>query len=380
MSDSNQHVPPRPVAAREVGAWLAYLLLIAILLIAAYAIWLVLKACGFQLFGRTVVFYWCQEPPAIVRNLTELEDRNRLLQNQIHDAQLALMTPEACGPVVDPTPEPEPVVEPEPISEPQPEPEPEPVEEASYQCEPDEVLQQPSEVAIVLDGSGSMQYSVDVPEQLEQQYLEAWNATSGGGGGADLMAIFNALAMQERANSLEQQLRNYPGRSRMSVAREVMDEAVRRAPNSIALDLTYFNSCTSITSNSYGTDRDGLRRAISSVSPDSGTPLARAMRVAANNLEGGDSADDPVNMVVVTDGNDSCQGDPCSVARELKRLKPGLVINVVDMSQSNVLSCVSEATGGTYRRSRGVDPSELVAAVQEAAGYSGAGQCRPASE
>lgn len=379
MSDSNQHIPSQSGGARGVGAWLAYLLLIAILLIAAYAIWLVLKACGFQLFGRTVVFYWCQEPPAIVRNLTELEDRNRLLQNQIHNAQLALMTPEACGPVVDLTPDPvpEPIVEPEPVPEPQPEPE--LVEEASYQCEPDEVLQQPNEVAIVLDGSGSMQYSVDVPEQLERQYLEAWNAANNGGAG-DLMAIFNALAMQERVNSLDQRLRNYPGRSRMSVAQEVMDEAVRRAPNSIGLDLTYFNSCTSITSNSYGTDRDSLRRAISSVSPDSGTPLARAMQVAANNLEGGGSADDPVNMVVVTDGNDSCQGDPCSVARQLKRQKPGLVINVVDMSQSNVLSCVSEATGGTYRRSRGVDPNELVAAVQEAAGYSGAGQCRSVSE
>ena len=390
MSDSSKQMSPQPVAARSAGAWLAYLLLIAILAISVFAIWLVLKACGFQLFGRTVVFYWCQEPPTIVRDLTELEDRNRLLRNQIHDTQLALMTPEACGPVVDLTPEPEPVLAPDPVPVqdpvPVPEPveeeqqEPEPVEAAAYQCEPDEVLQQPIEVAIVLDGSGSMQYSVDIPELLERQYLDASNAASNAGSGGDFIGILNRMELQERANALDRQLREYPGSSRMEIAREVLDQAVRQTPSNIKFDLTYFNSCTSITAISFGSDRDGLRRAISRVSPNSGTPLAQSMRISANNLEGGGTEDDPVNMVIVTDGDDSCGGDPCAAARELKMLKPGLIINVVDMSQSNVLSCVSNATGGTYRRSRGGgDSGELVTAVQEAAGYSGEGQCRPAT-
>lgn len=387
MSDQQHPVQTQPAPARSVGAGLAYALLIAILIIAALAIWSVLKACGFQLLGRTLVFPWCQEPPAIVRDLTTLEERNRLLQSQIHDAQLALMTPDACGPVVDRSPPPDPIAdpvpdpipEPDPISapEPAPPPEPTPIDEASYNCAPDQVLQRPSEVAIVLDGSGSMEFSVDVPEQLEAQYLEAWRAANSGPP-RDLLGLLNAVSLQERVDNLDRQLSNYPGRSRMSVARDVFDDAVGQAPTDIAVDLTYFRSCTDITSNSYGQDRAALQRAISGVQPGTGTPLAQAMRVAAGNIAGGNTPDEPVNMVIVTDGNDSCGGDPCATARRLAQQKPGLVINVVDLSQSDMLNCVSDATGGTYRRSRGADAGELFSAIQEAAGYSGAGQCRPA--
>lgn len=374
MRHSNQQAHLHSGPDRSVGAWLAYVLLLVVLAIAAFTIWLLLKACGVQLLGRTVVFSWCQAPSALSRSLTELEDRNRMLGEQIHDSQLALMSPEACGPVVSPVQDP---MGPPNVADPPTPEQAEPVDEAAFQCQPNEVLQRPNEVAIVLDGSGSMKYSVDIPPDLERRYLDAWDAANNAGGG-DFFSLLNNLALQERANSLDQQLRNYPGRNRMDVAREVLDDAVRRTPDAIQLDLTYFNSCTRITSNSYGVDRDGLRRAIARVSPDSGTPLARAMRIAAGNLQGGDTIDDPINMVVVTDGNDSCGGDPCAVARQLKRQKPGLTINVVDMSQSNSLSCVSDTTGGTYRRSRGVNPGELITAIEEAVGYSGEGQCRPA--
>jgi len=246
MSDSTQHASVQPGRPRGVGVWLAYVLLIVVLATAAYAIWLVLKACGFQLFGRTMVFSWCQEPPAIVRDLSELEERNRLLRNQIHDTQLALMTPGACGPVIDLTPEPEldPVIEPEPV------------EEAAVQCAPDQVLAQPSEVAIVLDGSGSMQYSVDVPEQLERQYLEAGDAANRGA--TDFLSMLRTLELQNRAASLDQQLRNYPGRSRIQVARNVLDEAVQKAPGGLSLDRTYFKRLARYTAQTNSAVRHGI--------------------------------------------------------------------------------------------------------------------------
>ncbi len=366
MSDGNQHIQSENAPAKSVGTGIAYGLLIAVLSIAAWSIWLVLKACGFQIFGTSVVFYWCQEPPAIVRRLSDLEDRNRFLQAQIHDAQLAVMTPDACGPVVDfsPPPDPAPVLE--------------DLEDASYTCEPDQVRQRPSEIAIVLDGSGSMEYSVDLPDALEQDYLDAWSAANASPSG-DLMSIFNTLGSQQRVNDLEQQMRNYPGRSRMEVARDVLQETVQQAPAEIDIDLTYFTSCRNIVSTSFGGDRAGVQRAIAGVRPDMGTPLDRAMRAAARNLEAGATAEDAVNIVLVTDGNDSCGGDPCAAARTLKRQMPGLIINVIDMSRSDTLSCVSDATGGDYRRVRGVDPSALVTAIEEASGYSGPGQCRPTS-
>jgi len=159
-----------------------------------------------------------------------------------------------------------------------------------------------------------MEYSVDVPRNLENEYLRVWNQLQSMPQN-NVFAALQRLEMENRAAQLDKQLARYPGTDRI---------------------------------------------------------------MAARNLQGGDSADDPVNMVLVTDGADSCGGDPCRVARALKRQKPGLIINVIDMSQTDRLSCVAQVTGGRYRQSRGNDVEALTRAIANASGYEGDGQCRPA--
>ena len=54
-------------------------------------------------------------------------------------------------------------------------------------------------------------------------------------------------------------------------------------------------------------------------------------------------------MVVVSDGGDTCGGDPCAAARAAKAVKPDLTINVIDLSggtDGGVLRCVADAGGG----------------------------------
>ncbi len=370
LTDREAAAPQR----RGVGAGVAYLLAVIVLLLGGFAAWALLGACGVSVFGKTYQFPWCEARIASLNVLRDEEARNRAMRDRVHDAELALLTPEACGPPV------------EPVREPEPAPEPEPVEEAAL-CEPgSEPLPPPQRVALVLDGSGSMEYSVDVPVELEAQYLRAYRAMvqaqRGAGGGSILEMMGNAARINEliqQNNSLDQQLRAVPGRSRAEMAREVLRDVVRQAPDALTLDLTTFSDCTEVTTRSYGPgQRDSAVSRINQLRPQGGTPLARSMEQAAQSLQSQAEDAERVTMVLVTDGNDSCQGDPCATARRLKERMPNLSINVVDLSQTEALQCIAAATGGTYSRTRGADIPEFNDMVEDAAGYGEGGRCAPA--
>lgn len=375
----------------RTGAGIAAVLALILLATSGAALWVTLHACGITLLSERYLFPWCQARTVAEVRLAEAEARHLTLRRQLHDAELALMTPEACGPeveplpvVVPPPPEPEPEPEPEPAPEPEPEPapepEPEPQEEEQAQiCEPDQEYQPAQEVALVMDGSGSMQYSVDVPVELEARYI-ALDERLARIPPNNFLALLNAAQMQQELAQLEQQLRSYPGRSRIDVARQVMVDTTQQAPSELGMNLTVFGACNEIRTNRYApAQRPQLINRIRGVEARAGTPLASAMRQAAQSLELGDNPDDAVNMVLITDGADSCGGDPCQTARQLKQQKPGLIINVIDMSQTDKLRCVADITGGSYQRHRGADTQQLTEALKEASGYSGSGQCRPAT-
>src|SRR3546814_18745838 len=95
-----------------------------------------------------------------------------------------------------------------------------------------------------------------------------------------------------------------------------------------------------------------------------GTALARASeragKVVAND---GESV-----IVVVSDGEETCHGDPCAAARALKAAKPNAIINVIDISGDGkgrqVIQCVAQATGGRVLTPQ--SPMDLARTLQQA--------------
>ncbi|WP_432052474.1 VWA domain-containing protein [Streptomyces xiamenensis] len=98
-------------------------------------------------------------------------------------------------------------------------------------------------------------------------------------------------------------------------------------------------------------DRLEAKTAVATLRPTTGfTPIGLALREADNDL-----GDDPGTrrIVLITDGEDSCgQPDPCVVARELAASGTHLVIDTLGLTLDDAvreqLSCIAEATGGTY--------------------------------
>ncbi|MFD4291970.1 VWA domain-containing protein [Rhodococcus sp. NPDC058532] len=96
-------------------------------------------------------------------------------------------------------------------------------------------------------------------------------------------------------------------------------------------------------------DRAALNDAVDGITASGWTPMGTALRAAAQALP--DSG--PRSIVLVSDGDDTCAPpEPCEVARELKSQGVDLVMHAigfaVDETARAQLTCMAQATGGTY--------------------------------
>ncbi|WP_334193887.1 vWA domain-containing protein [Pararhodobacter sp.] len=79
------------------------------------------------------------------------------------------------------------------------------------------------------------------------------------------------------------------------------------------------------------------------------TPLTEAVRRAAEVLR---SSEDPATVVLVTDGIETCEADPCALGRELEASGVNFTAHVVGFGLSAEegaqVACLAEETGGRY--------------------------------
>ncbi|MEU0409967.1 VWA domain-containing protein [Streptomyces griseorubiginosus] len=97
-------------------------------------------------------------------------------------------------------------------------------------------------------------------------------------------------------------------------------------------------------------DRTEAKTAVATLSPTGWTPIGPALLKAAGDFAAGDGSK---RIVLITDGEDTCAPlDPCEVAREISAKGVGLTIDTLGLvpntKMSKQLSCIAEATGGTY--------------------------------
>jgi len=96
-------------------------------------------------------------------------------------------------------------------------------------------------------------------------------------------------------------------------------------------------------------DRAALGSTVDGVRASGWTPMGNALREAAAAMP----SSGPRSIVLVSDGEDTCSPpEPCEVARELKSQGVDLVMHAigfaVDSAARAQLTCMAQATGGTY--------------------------------
>jgi Ca-activated chloride channel family protein len=95
-------------------------------------------------------------------------------------------------------------------------------------------------------------------------------------------------------------------------------------------------------------DKGAIRTALGKARPLGNTPIAYSLREAAKDLP----SEGPRTIVLVSDGEESCGGDPCKVARDLSKRGLDLHVDVVgfqvDDRARNQLTCIAQAGRGTF--------------------------------
>jgi len=144
------------------------------------------------------------------------------------------------------------------------------------------------------------------------------------------------------------------GRSRIEVARDVLDDFLGARPAAVPLGVIAYGhnrkgDCSDITVIAPVEAQDGsaLGAQLRALSPRGKTPIADALRLAASQIPR--TAED-VDIVLITDGLETCGGDPCAVAVELAQSGVPLRAHVVGFGltedEIRQIACVAEETGG----------------------------------
>jgi hypothetical protein len=98
-----------------------------------------------------------------------------------------------------------------------------------------------------------------------------------------------------------------------------------------------------------GVDKEALRSQVESYAPVGWTPIGLSLERAGEDFP--DAADNVVNAIIlVTDGLETCERDPCRIATSIKNSDAAITAYVVGLGLSEeelrVTSCIAENTGG----------------------------------
>jgi len=202
------------------------------------------------------------------------------------------------------------------------------------------------DVAVVVDTSASMLWPATLDAAAEAETMERIRREVGStdepAGRARLLAELNATpGPQQRMEAARQAalaaLATLPARARVQLFSFTSVDSRTPATGSCSVSPVgqYDNSA-----------RARLQAALRGLRPDAaGTPLALAIeRAAAAVRQRPEGA--PGFVIVITDGTETCRGDPCAAARTARAADPGLSISVVDIARNQQVACLAEATGG----------------------------------
>ena len=109
--------------------------------------------------------------------------------------------------------------------------------------------------------------------------------------------------------------------------------------------------------------RVDVERAIRGVQPTGLTPITAALQAVVEALPPATGA---THVVLVSDGRETCGGDPCALVRTLRERRADLTVHVVGFDvaddEREQLQCLAEAGGGVYTGA--TTAAELTAALQ----------------
>ncbi|MDG4548808.1 MAG: VWA domain-containing protein [Candidatus Contendobacter sp.] len=143
---------------------------------------------------------------------------------------------------------------------------------------------------------------------------------------------------------------------KMTIAKEVMTNLLRDLPDTIQVGLEVYGhrakgDCGDIEliAPVGRIDKAALIQRIQSIDPKGMTPITQALQIAAERLK---TAEVETTVVLVSDGEETCKGDPCAAVGSLLQQGIKLKVHVVGFdvgdNEKQQLMCIAQAGKGKY--------------------------------
>jgi hypothetical protein len=160
------------------------------------------------------------------------------------------------------------------------------------------------------------------------------------------------------------------GKPKIEIARTVMGDMLGKLPDDVRTGLMVYghnrkDDCKDIEVVApLGSERSVLVQKLGDINPKGKTPLTEAVHLAAAQFQ---QYEGSASVVVVSDGKETCEGDPCIAAREATAAGVNLRIHVIGFDvtpeEKAQLNCIAEEGKGKYFSAS--NTKQLVTALSE---------------
>jgi len=170
---------------------------------------------------------------------------------------------------------------------------------------------------------------------------------------APAMAAERAIIILDGSGSMWAQIN---GEARISIARKTLDKVLAGVPDDLELGLMAYghrekgdcNDIELLVPPAAGS-AEAIGKAAALVSPKGKTPISAAVKLAAEELK---YTEDKATVILITDGLETCEADPCALASELEKEGIDFTTHVVGFGltdeEGRQVACLAENTGGKY--------------------------------
>lgn len=146
------------------------------------------------------------------------------------------------------------------------------------------------------------------------------------------------------------------GGTKIAIAKKTLTELIINLPDNVAAGLVAYGhrkkgDCQDVEEivPLAPVDRKRLTQAVKALTPKGMTPITESLRKTAQGLRG---VEQETTILLVSDGKETCEGDPCSLVTTLKESGIKFVVDVIGFDVTDAerqqLECIAKNSGGVY--------------------------------
>ncbi len=149
-------------------------------------------------------------------------------------------------------------------------------------------------------------------------------------------------------------------RTKIDIAKNVLSKLIQELPAGINVGLVAYGHRRKGDCNDVeelvplgNLNKKVLISKIRTIKPKGKTPISYSVELTAEKLQ---NLEEKTTIVLVSDGKETCGGDPCQLVRKLKESGIKFIIHVIGFDvtaeEKKQLECIAKAGGGTYYTAR----------------------------